>query len=291
MMASIYNIVTYHEKSRAIEAAEAWISEGVCAVGYIDGNAKNIKSRDELAKLVPRNDKNKTKAINELWTFLQIEKGDIVLAYSLDSTVAAVGEIIGDYSYNTKNIVGKDEDDGGFDYPHQIKVKWFEKPQYFDKDELPCVISKKLGQRGKTTTKIDYSAENFLKFIEIIPSTYKGKFNEDSVKAGISKYVRKNLDKLEIGLKIIHEEKSINEQNRPDFLAKDKNGTTVIIECKGDADSETIKQIKRYRSNYPKASRCFLIATRISEDCKKDAARNGIEVFEVDLDFNKITLN
>ena len=29
------------------------------------------------------------------------------------------------------------------------KVKWFETPQYFDKDELPCVISKKLGQRQK----------------------------------------------------------------------------------------------------------------------------------------------
>jgi RecB family endonuclease NucS len=118
---------------------------------------------------------------------------------------------------------------------------------------------------------------------------YKGKFNEDSVKAGISKYVRKNLDKLEIGLKITHEEKPINEQNRPDFLAKDKNGISVIIECKGYADNETIKQIKRYRSNYPKSSRCFLIATQLSDDCKKEARRNEIEVFEVDLNFNKIT--
>jgi hypothetical protein len=288
-MTSIYNIVTHHE--RPIEAAEAWISEGVCAVGFFDLDAKNIQRKDEILKLVSRHDKNITHSVNELWKFLQIEKGDIILAYCLNSTVAAVGEIIGDYSYNIKNIVGKDEDDGGFDYPHQKKVKWFETPQYFDKEELPCVISKKLGQRGKTTTKIDYIAENFLKFRELIPSNYKGKFNEDSVKAGISKYVIKNLDKLEIGLKISHEEKSINEQNRPDFLAKDKNGTPVIIECKGYADSETIKQIKRYRSNYPKASRCFLIATRISEDCKKEATKNGIEVFEVDLDFNKITPN
>lgn len=289
MMAAIYNIVTHHE--RPIEAAEVWISEGVCAVGYCgDVNATNIKSRDDLNKLALRK-KCDTRSINKLCTFLQIEKGDIILAYIGDSTVAAVGKIIGDYSYNTKNIVGKDEEDGGFEYRHQKEVKWFESPQHFDTGELPCVISKKLGQRGNTPTKIDYLAETFLKFIEIIPSTYKGKFNEDSVKAGISKYVRKNLDKLEIGLKITHEEKSINEQNRPDFLAKDKNGTSVIIECKGYAESETIKQIKRYRSNYPKASRCFLIAMRISEDCKKEAARNGIEVFEVDLNFNKITSN
>jgi hypothetical protein len=51
-MASIYSIVTHHEKPK--EAAVAWISEGVCAVGYMDGNAKNIKRQNELAKLVPR---------------------------------------------------------------------------------------------------------------------------------------------------------------------------------------------------------------------------------------------
>lgn len=284
-MTSIYNIVTYHEKSRAIDAAEAWISEGVCAVGYCDINARNIKSKEELKKRVEDN----TRSINELWTFLQIEKGDIILAYCFDSTIAAVGEVIdGRYLHKTKNIVGKDVDDDGFDYNHQKKVKWFDTPRFFDKDELPTVISRKLGLRGKTTTEIHYPVDRFLKIIKEIPSTYVRKFNEDLVKAGLSKYLRKNLDQLEAGLRITHEESPINEQNRPDFLAIDKSGTKVIIECKGYADKEAIKKIKIYRSKYPKASRCFLIASQISDECKKEALKNQIEVFETDLIFKKI---
>lgn len=286
MMASIYNIVTYHEKESANDAAEAWIQDGVCAVGfYGDINAKNIKTIEELKKKVKD---SSTKSINELWAFLQIERGDIILAYSLNSTVAAVGEVISDYFYNTKNIVGRDVDDDGFDYPHQKKVKWFKTPRYFHKNELPSVITEKLGLRGKTTTEIKYPVDSFLKIIKEIRSTYKRKFNEDLVKAGLSKYVQRNSDQLEVGLKIIGEESQIDEQNRPDFLAVDKRGTKVIIECKGFADKDDIKQIKRYRLNYPKTSRCFLIASHISDECKKEAIKNNIEVFEVDLIFQKI---
>ncbi len=286
-MGTIYSIVTYNKnrKKRATEAAEAWISEGVCAVGYCDINAKNIKSKEELKKRVK---KDSTKSINELGTFLEIEKGDIILAYCLNSTIAAVGEVIGDYSYNTTNIVGKSEDEGGFDYNHQRKVKWFESPRYFNRNQLPGVIANKLGLRGKTTTEINYPIDSFLKKIEDIPSTYKRVFNEDLVKAGLSKYLKKNLDELEVGLKITHEENHINEGNKPDFMAKDKNGSKVIIECKGIAEKKDIKQIKRYRLNSHQKSRCFLIASQISDECRKEALKNQIEIFEVGLVFKRI---
>lgn len=78
----------------------------------------------------------------------------------------------------------------------------------------------------------------------------------------------------------------------PDFLAKDKNGKLVTFECKGVADINAINcQICLYPPKYlnHKKVRNFLIATYITNDCKKEAKRKGIEVFETDLKFKKVT--
>jgi transposase-like protein len=60
--------------------------------------------------------------------------------------------------------------------------------------------------------------------------------------------LRKHIDQLEPGLKIVDEGKEQNvESGRIDITAEDSNGLTVVIELKaGQADRETIGQILGY---------------------------------------------
>jgi RecB family endonuclease NucS len=184
--------------------------------------------------------------------------------------------------------VGKSD---GFNYPHQKAVKWLKKPREFLKKYLPENISKQMGKRGKTTIKIstNYNGEDFIRMLEnlSIPS-YEGKYNEELVKAGLSKYVKRNLEKLEDGLTIEREEKSIDKENRPDFIAKDRNGKKVIIECKGSlADLSDISQVINYLRSYGQEARYFLIAFSFNERCLEKAKKTKIELIECDLVFKK----
>lgn len=209
------------------------------------------------------------------------------MAYCGSNTVAAIGRVLtGKYLYEKQNIIGKSEYRGGFGYPSQKEVKWFKKPRYFKKDKLPFYMR----DRITTCIIIPSSVKIFLQELKNIPEEYRGTFNEDAVKAGISRYLKRNINKLEYGLELTRQETSIDENNRPDFLAKDRNGKHVTFECKGFADEKAIDQINRYPSKYHnrKKFRRFLIATYITNDCKKEAKRNGIEVFETYLKSKKV---
>ena len=83
-MNNVYVIVTYNEKYKEPEynlesAAEAWKECGVCAIGW---------SRSGNLKKVRENKLNK-----DMQLFLQIEKGDLILAYTGNNTIAYMGEI------------------------------------------------------------------------------------------------------------------------------------------------------------------------------------------------------
>jgi RecB family endonuclease NucS len=150
-----------------------------------------------------------------------------------------------------------------------------------------------MGLRGKTVIKLDLGKRNFEQVKQIILSnaisgslTEKG--NEDLVKAGLIKNLKKEVSSIENGLIITERESPDDKKNRPDFLAKDKDGNEVIIECKGIADAGDADQIIRYRRNYGKKVRIFLIAFEITQSCKKALKNESVEYFECDLHFKRL---
>ena len=111
--------ITTHINSKN-EAAEEWKRTGVCAIGFHrKGNLKKLK-QDNIhpqAKL-----------------FLEIKKGDVVLAYAGNSMIAYVGEVVnGKHIYNDKNKIGGEKNFGS---PNQLKVKWRSEPHNFNRKEI-----------------------------------------------------------------------------------------------------------------------------------------------------------
>lgn len=151
-----------------------------------------------------------------------------------------------------------------------------------------------MSKKGKTITTIEIYDYGFDKTIEIIKScalTASALAQiEDLVKAGIRKYLPNVIDSLETGLRLTGAEHSISQSERPDFIAVDKHGCTVVIECKGTAKERDCEQLERYgRSFKPKSPRLMLIAFKFDERCERMAKKKGLELVECDLRFKKVT--
>jgi hypothetical protein len=294
MAGKIFAITTHHKHSK--EAAEEWKRLGICAIGWAPINLCKCRSVEEIKKRLRREDYGTMKA-KQIWCFVKrISKGDIILAYSRGKTIAYVGEVKDNRCrLNQKNIIG---DPDGYDYPNQRRVGWWEEPHHFDCHDLPPYLAKQFGKRGVTVAEIDPSPKGFEEFIEIVKACANSGsklpgINEDGVKAGLVKYLNHSLEKLEPGLTIKHAEVAIGEQKRaiPDFIAKDRRGRTVLIECKGIAGEASVRQIKDYEKEYSKGenSRLIIFAFRVNKACRLAAKKErNVELVECDLDFQKI---
>jgi len=281
-MNKIYAIVTHHERPDA--AAEAWKECSVCAIGFhSDKKLTKVKDTDLAA---------------DARIFLKIGRGDIILAYTWGNRIAYVGEVVdGKYVYAKKNLVGRSEKQGGFEYPHQYEITWWERPYDFSRYDLPKFIWSQLGKRGRTVIPITLGRRSFNQGKQIIITNAESgslsyDVNEDMIKAGMRKYLRRHLDSLEKGLKITHAETSISKSDRPDFLAKDARGKPVIIECKGSAYPADLEQLEGYDKPSAKKekARLMLVAFKIADECIKLAEKNPrIELFECDLTFKRVS--
>jgi hypothetical protein len=265
------------------DAAEAWRECGVCAIGWVRyGNLRKVKQEE-----MP----------SEVQQFLKIKKGDLILAYAAGNRIALVGEVEdGKYMHTEKNVIGLDEDDGGFGYPNQYRVRWYDKPHDFSRKDLPSFLTAQLGKRGRTVVPLNLYKRSFDEAKRIILTSAASEslsydINEDTVKAGIRKYLGHHLDSLENGLKVMKAERSTGKTDRPDFVAKDKKGETVIIECKGNAYAGDCDQLERYGRNLRKQNpRLMLVAFRIDDGCLDEAKKNSrIELYQCDLEFQRIS--
>lgn len=297
MVRKIFAITTYHEPGeKAALMAEEWRRLGICAIGWSDANLCTCKNKNEIVRRLRANNYD-IRGAEDVWLFIkEISEGDLILAYSRDNTIAYVGIVKGPCEYNRSNSVGDPK--GEFDYAHQRKVEWWTEPHHFDRHDLPKYIADQLGRRGKTVTEIDPGSKGFDGFVEIVNACANSGsrmpgMNEDTVKAGIVKYLHCSIDRLEKGLRIKHAEIAIGKPKkaRPDFIAEDKTGRIVLIECKATAGESTIEQVKEYEKQYGKGKevRLIIVAFRINDACRKKAFEAGnIELFECDLDFRKI---
>ena len=280
-MNSIYAIVTHHpgcRKHTPDEAADAWKECGVCAIGWSKlGNLREVPEEDLLV---------------DMTDFLKIEQGDLILAYTKRNRIAYVGDVkSGRYSPNSTNLVGKPEEDGGFGYPNQKAVNWWSEPVDFLRTDFPESIAKQMGRIGKTVIPLDLGRRSFKQMVDLLKTIPSGSasehLDEDTIKAGIVKYLKRNIDALERGMRITYAEKPISKSERPDFIAEDVKGRQVVIECKGRADVRSLEQLgERYRRFATKNARLFLVAFRIDDECRRLAKRYpNVELREADLRF------
>ncbi len=82
-----------------------------------------------------------------------------------------------------------------------------------------------------------------------------------------------------------------DKRQRPDFIAEDKKGKTVIIECKGTAGEAAVDQILDYQKKYGKKkdTRLIIVAFRFTDACKSYANRVGnVELFECNLGWKRV---
>ena len=89
---------------------------------------------------------------------------------------------------------------------------------------------------------------------------------------------------------ISESEEKTTASDRPDFIAKDKDNQTVLIECKGYAVPQDCEQLERYGEGLEKKNpRLMLVAFRIDDGCLKEAKNDPqMELFECDLKFKKV---
>jgi hypothetical protein len=295
MPRKIFVIMTYHIPPERDEAAEAWKEENVAAVGWSSvGDLAKVKSFEKLSEKFRSSG---SRGPSTLWTFLkEIKKGDLILAYVTRNTIAYVGEVIGPYKYDKKNKVGMNPSHGGFGFAHQRRVNWWPKPHYFSRKKLPMEIAEQIGIKGCIIKEVNPGSLGFDGFSDFLRSSADSltdsglDINEDTIKAGIRKYLRNYLGELEKGLSIISAERSILDQERPDFKARDAKGNLVLIECKGVADEDAAWQAKKYLSRFKreKGTRSIIVAFKITPKCKLIAEKHGLEAFECNLTFHKI---
>jgi hypothetical protein len=291
-----FAITTFHTSrgNRAVEAAEEWKKLGICAIGWSKvPNLCRCRSKEEVLDKLGKYGYSSYGA-EDVWKFISVmNEGDLVFAYSRKNTIAYVGTVNGPCEFNTNNIIGDPK--GDFRYAYQRKVSWWDEPHHFDRRDLPSYFANQFGKKGITVAEIDTGSKgidgliNILKVCAISGSKFPG-INEDLVKAGLLKYLHHSLDTLEKGLKIKSAEVAIGKKRkpRPDFIAEDANGQTVLIECKGIADESAVSQIEGYRREYGKRCRLLLVAFRITETCKSAAKKANVELVECDLSFHKI---
>jgi len=297
MTSKVFAVTTYHKSGeKSAEAAEEWKRLGICAIGwsYVQ-NFCRCKSKEEVTERL-RKSGGKYGA-EDIWNFVgKMSDGDLVLAYSRNNTIAYVGEVEGPCKFDRGNVIG--DSNGKFDYAYQRKVGWWDEPHHFDRYDLPEYFATQFGKRGITVAEIDVGSKGFEGFIRVVKAcaSSSSKFpgiSEDAIKAGLLKHLYHSLDRLEKGLIVKKAEVAIGKQRRPrpDFIAEDKEGRIVLIECKGTAGENAVDQIEGYRKEYGKGkdSRSMIVAFRINEACRLAARKAGnVELIECDLEFHKI---
>lgn len=134
----IVRVFTHHENP--VGAGEAFIEDGVVAVGWVYDPTILYASKDDIVryrqKLHPRKAKNKiVSSVSHYCRFRdELEEGQIVIAYRGDNTIAAVGKITGPFQYNDKNSVG--DHNGLIAYPNQYPVEWDDRYMNFNRLKL-----------------------------------------------------------------------------------------------------------------------------------------------------------
>ena len=272
----LIKIVTHHENPR--RAAEIYLKEGFIAIGYIYEKNVARKGREEIKEYFRKQRGLTEQQVGQSTSIFlkfrdEIEEGDMVFAYSGDNKIALVGEIVGQCKFNDKNIVGDEK--GEIGYPNQRKVKWWDSPRNFDRSFLPRKLSEWVARPGTLSIR-EYDIKKLKQISQEIPSEETvTKALEIESEDEIKDYMERHLGDVEEGLTLVKREYPTS-SGPMDFLAKDKQGTDVIVEVKMKADDATVTQTRRYmrslkRDQKVATVRGIIVAEEFTKRCIDDA--------------------
>ena len=201
--------------------------------------------------------------------------------------IAYIGEVTNDkISYTSKNLPD-------YVYNNHKIVTWWEEPHYFNTIELPGWLGDQIPKPHACIVPLGYSGYSFEKVKDILKNIKSGtgldSMPENIIHSSLMKLLRIKIDDLEEGLILTNYEKGVRKEDRPDFIALDKNGQYVIIECKSQGKIKDLDQIQRYSDSYKnKKHRLMLVAFNILPECRVEASKRKIECIECLMKFNKL---
>ena len=264
----IAKIVTHHLDTRG--AAESWARLGVCAVGFVQDRSVMKENREGIKSYMRKKRGDDPAIPGDAGSFIRDEMqiGDIVFAYTGDNIVGLVGKVTGKAIYDDENEVGKD-----FNYPNQRDVNWWLEPRFFDRRELPHDVSNWVKVTG-TILRKEYDTEELTRIIEGIKSGQMKDALETSNEEEIQNFIELNMEKVEDGLILVEREKSVAGTSM-DFLARDKDGTHVVIEVKQWGTPDSLTQLRGYMRDYRREEgieniRGLLVALDFSRRCVEE---------------------
>ena len=246
MKMKLVKIVTHHENPK--RAAEIYLKEGLIAIGYVYEKTVAKKGKEKIKEYFREQRGLTEQQVGQSTSIFlkfrdEIKEGDTIFAYAGDNKIALVGEVVGKCIFDDKNIVGDEKGDIG--YPNQRKVKWWDNPRNFDRSFLPRRLPEWVARPGTLSIR-EYDIKKLQKILQEIPS------EETVIKAleiesedEMKDYMERNLEDVEKGLILVKRE-YLTSSGPMDFLARDKQGTDVVVEVKLKADDATVTQTRRY---------------------------------------------
>ncbi len=145
-MKRLVRIVTFHVEGERDVAADLWREEKVAAMGF--GRTGDLRgmSVERIRELVRRHYSTRTmdrrtitrsqdsinRAASDLvWFRDEVNPEALVLAYKCRNYIAMIGKVSSGYRYELNNRLGSFEAQNKWDYPHQVGVDWWSRPEPF----------------------------------------------------------------------------------------------------------------------------------------------------------------
>ena len=227
---------------------------------------------------------------------LEFKKGDYVITYNPEERIYMIGEITGDYEYNTKLI----------EYHHIRKVKWLGK---IERDGLSTKTKNSLGAISTIFKVPEESREEILDLLEgksgeersdeneedemdIIKEDLIGKANE-FIKDRILKLDWEEVQELVAGLLRAMGYKTMVSPRGPDrgrdiIASPDGLGLEdprIVVEVKHRVGQVGSKEIRSFLGGLRQGIKGLYVSTGgFSKDAKYEAERSNIPITLIDLD-------
>ncbi len=282
-LGNIVKIVTHHVDTRG--AADAWLRDGVCAVGFVYDKTRIEDEREGIKQYMREVGRNEKSIPSDAGSFIRfrddMQVGDYVFAYATENIVALVGEVTGELIFDDENEVG-----GDYNYPNQRSVDWWPEPRFFDRKELPPDVSKWVKITG-TILRRDYDIDKLNDQIRKIQSGQLRDALETKDETEIADFIQLNIDKVQEGLIQLEREPEVGGKF-PDFNCQDSDGTSVVIEVKQWGTPDSLTQLRGYMRDYKQETgndkvRGILIALDFSRRCIEDWEELTQAGFKIDL--------
>ena len=135
---------------------ESEFKNGVVSIGWPVGSSFEGKTREQIGDLLDENGWLKPIAISEIWNFVNLPPGSIILSPSLETREIHVLVESEPYFYRPELEDDPGTDEQPWGNPHTIKAKYLKS---LPREKFPMEVQRALNAARKAVTRFDKYAE------------------------------------------------------------------------------------------------------------------------------------